>query len=192
MDLGLHSPHYILYMFATLHFHLTSLVVLFVSSCLSYLLLIRIIFFHPEWWSSSVHYMGDSHVISTIYPMDTDLGILSLRRSPHQREFMLHWHLKVCYPFLMLSLGFLGLHSEHVYLCKKKKKKGRLCVFIFYHCVCWCSGVIWLIMFVDESSYVSFPRPFILCIHFCHMFWEWDKWLSLRSSGSLSIPSLCS
>ena len=71
--------------------------------------------------------------------------------------------------------------------CKKKK---RLCVFIFYHCVCWCSGVIWLIMFVDESSYVSFPRPFILCIHFCHMFWEWDKWLSLRSFGSSSIPSL--
>ena len=47
-------------------------------------------------------------------------------------------------------------------------------------------------MFVDESLYVSFSRPFILCIHFCHMFWEWDEWPSLRSSESLSIPSLCS
>ena len=134
--LGVHSPHYILYMFASLHFHLTSSVVLFVSSCLSYLLLICIIFFHPEWWSSSVHYMEDSHVISTIYPTDVGPGILSLRRSHHQREFMLHWHLKVCYPFLMLSLGFLGLHSEHVYLCKKKKKKRTLmCIYFLSLCM---------------------------------------------------------
>ena len=128
LDLGVHSPHYILYMFASLHFHLTSSVVLFVSSYLPCLLLICIIFSHPEWWSSSVHYMEGSHVISTIYPTDVGPGILSLRKSHHQREFMLHWHLRVCYPFLMSSSGISWLRSEHVYLCKKKKiekKNGK-------------------------------------------------------------------
>ena len=134
LDLGVHSPHYILYMFASLHFHLTSSVVLFVSSYLPCLLLICIIFFHPEWWSSSVHYMGGSHVISTIYPTDVGPGILSFRKSHHQREFMLHWHLRVCYPFLMSSLGISWLRSEHVYLCKKKKKK-HVCI-VIYHWVC--------------------------------------------------------
>ena len=39
---------------------------------------------------------------------------------------------------------------------------------ILYHWVCvyWCPRTIWLSMFVDGSSYVSFPRPSILCIHF--------------------------
>ena len=37
---------------------------------------------------------------------------------------------------------------------------------------------------------MSFPRPFILCIHFCRMFWERDEWPSPRESGSLSYPSL--
>ena len=50
---------------------------------LSYLLLVWHHFLHLEWWSPSVHYMEGSHVISTIYHMDTDPGILSLRRSPH-------------------------------------------------------------------------------------------------------------
>ena len=54
---------------------------------------------HPEWWSSSVHYMGDSHIISTIYPTDTDLEILSLRRSSCQREF-----------FVTLVLGSVSIH----------------------------------------------------------------------------------
>ena len=102
------------------------------------------------------------------------------------------------YPFLTSSLGFLSLRSEHVYLyvCKKKWKwkiNRRICVlFSIIEHVYWCSRVIWLIMFVDKSSYVSFPRPFILCIHFCHMFWEWDEWPSLKSFKSLSIPSLYS
>ena len=54
----------------------------------------------------------------------------------------------------------------------------------------WYSRVILSSMFVVESSYVSFPRPFIFCFHFCRMFWERDEWLSLRSFGSLSLPSL--
>ena len=75
----------------------------------------------------------------------------------------------------------------------KKMKKKNSCVLIFIiECVYWCSRVTWLSMFVEGSSYVSFPRPFIFCFHFCRMFWERDEWLSLRSFGSLSLPSLCS
>ena len=37
---------------------------------------------------------------------------------------------------------------------------------IYIECVYWCSRVIILSMFVDESSYVSFLRPSILYIHF--------------------------
>ena len=126
LDLGVHSPHYILYMFASLHFHLTSSVVLFVSSYLPCLLLICITFFHPEWWSSSVHYMGGSHVISTIYPTDVGPGILSLRKSHHQREFMLHWHLRVCYPFWCHLRGFLGcVQSMYTYVKKKRGKRNK-------------------------------------------------------------------
>ena len=39
-------------------------------------------------------------------------------------------------------------------------------VFSIIECVCWCLRVTWSSMFVDESSYVSFPRPSIFCIHF--------------------------
>ena len=63
-------------------------------------------------------------------------------------------------------------------------------VFSIVGCVCWCSRVTISSMFIDGSSYVSFPRPFILCIHFCRMFWERDEWPSPRDSGSLSCPSL--
>ena len=190
LDLGTHSPHYLLYMIASLHFHLTSLVVLFVSSCLSYLLLICIIFFHPKWWSSSIHYMEGSPVISTIYPTDVGPRILSLRRSHLQRKFMLHWHLRVCLSILTSSLGFLGLHSEHVYICKKKKSKCRdvwyslsLSVYIGVRgSLCW----VCLLIGVRMSA----PRDVSFFVFICHMFWEWDEWHSLRSFGSSSIPSL--
>ena len=57
--------------------------------------------------------------------------------------------------------------------------------------VCWCSRVTISSMFVDGSSYVSFPRPFILCIHFMVSFVrEWDEWLSLRGSRPLFLSSL--
>ena len=39
-------------------------------------------------------------------------------------------------------------------------------VFSVIECVFWCSRVTLLSMFVDGSSYVSVPRPSILCIHF--------------------------
>ena len=39
-------------------------------------------------------------------------------------------------------------------------------VFSIIEYVYWCSRVTWLSMFVKGSSYVSFPRPFLLCIHF--------------------------
>ena len=73
------------------------------------------------------------------------------------------------------------------------KKRGA-CVYYFLSLsvYIWCSRVTWLSMFVDGSSYVRFPRPSILCIHFYCIFWEQDEWPSLRSSGSLSFSSLCS
>ena len=37
-------------------------------------------------------------------------------------------------------------------------------------CVYWCLRVTWSSMFVDENSYVSFPRPSIFCIHFVMYF----------------------
>ena len=50
---------------------------------------------------------------------------------------------------------------------KKKKNNKRMClVFSNIECIYWCSMVTLLSMFVDESSYVSFPRLSILCIHF--------------------------
>ena len=42
---------------------------------------------HPKRWSSSVHYIEDSHIISTIYHTDTNSEILSLRISSRQRVF---------------------------------------------------------------------------------------------------------
>ena len=54
----------------------------------------------PEWWSSSIHYMEDSHIISTIYHTNIDLEILSLRRSSCQREF-----LRVCISIIDIIFG---------------------------------------------------------------------------------------
>ena len=49
----------------------------------------------------------------------------------------------------------------------KNKNNKRMCVaFFIIEQVYWCSRVTLLSMFVDGSSYMSFPRPFILCIHF--------------------------
>ena len=63
-------------------------------------------------------------------------------------------------------------------------------VFSIIECVYWYLRVILLSMFVDESLYVSFPRPYIICIHFVIFLWEWDEWPSPRDSRSLSLPSL--
>jgi len=51
--------------------------------------------------------------------------------------------------------------------------------------VCWCSRVTISSMFIDGSSYVSFPRPFILCIHFVVCF------ESEMSSLLLGTPGHC-
>ena len=89
--------------------------------------------------------MGDNHIISTIYPTDTDLEILRLRRSSCQREFVCYFSTWECvYSLLILSLGFICLCSGYVYLyiCKKNKKKTlekkidrkkkHMCVYAWY------------------------------------------------------------
>ena len=67
------------------------------------------------------------------------------------------------------------------------KKKTHVCI-IFYHWVCILMVEGYLIEYV--CWYMSFPRPFMLCIHFYCIFWEQDEWPSLRSSRLLSLPSL--
>ena len=91
---------------------------------------------HPEWWSSSIHYMRDSHIISTIYHTDTDLEILSLRSSSRQREFLLH--LRVCLFFIDIIFGvhlFMFRVCVFIYMLKKRKKKEKnkhMCVCAWY------------------------------------------------------------
>ena len=64
---------------------------------------------------------------------------------------------------------------------------------IFYHWVCISMfkgrfiGYVYWWEFICEH-----PETFHSSYSFCCMFWEWDEWSSLRSSESLSIPSLCS
>ena len=71
-----------------------------------------------------------------------------------------------------------------------KNKKHMCVVFYIIECVYWYSRVTWLCLLTRVREQSIFPRLFILCIHFCCIFWEWDEWHSLRSFGSLSIPSL--
>ena len=124
LELGVHFPHYL---FLSLHHctssHLIGLHLLLYYICRSFC----IISFHPEWWSSLVHCMKGSHVISTIYPTDIDPRILSVKRSPRQREFYVTLAFESVYPFLTSSLELLCLCLEHthLYICKKNKKKMK-------------------------------------------------------------------
>ena len=63
-------------------------------------------------------------------------------------------------------------------------------VFSIIEHVHWYPRVTLLSMFIGESSYVSFLRPFLSRIHFAISFLKWDEWSSLRSSRSLSLLSL--
>ena len=68
---------------------------------------------HPERWSSLVHYMENGHIISTVYPTDTNSEILSLRRSSRQREF-----LRVCLCIIDIIFG------AHLFML-------RVCAFVY-------------------------------------------------------------
>ena len=63
--------------------HHISLVVFFIFFCVIFATCSISSFLHLEWWSSLVHYMEDSHIISIINPTGVDPKILSLRRSSH-------------------------------------------------------------------------------------------------------------
>ena len=64
-------------------------------------------------------------------------------------------------------------------------------VFSIIERVYWYLKITFSSMIVDESSYVSFLGPSLLCIHFVSSFVrEWDEWPYLRGSRSLSFPSL--
>ena len=97
----------------------------------------------------------------------------------------------MCLSIVDIIFGAYFVHVQGVYICIYVKKKKNTCVLLFIiECVYWCLRVTWLSTFVDGSSHVSFPRLFMLCIHFYCIFREWDEWPSPRSSGSLSLPSL--
>ena len=64
-------------------------------------------------------------------------------------------------------------------------------VFSIIERVYWYLKITFSSMIVDESSYVSFLGPSLLCIHFVSSFVrEWDEWPYLKGSRSLSFPSL--
>ena len=56
--------------------------------------------------------------------------------------------------------------------------------------VYWYLRVILSSMFVGESSSVSFLKSSFSLYSLWRVFWEWDEWLSLKSSVLLSLPSL--
>ena len=62
-------------------------------------------------------------------------------------------------------------------------------VFSIIERVYWYLRVILSSMFVVESSHVSFPRSYFICIYFVIFLWEWNEWPSPRDSRSLSFPS---
>ena len=66
--------------------------------------------------------MEDGHIISTVYPTNIDLEILSLRRSSHQREF-----LRVCLSIIDIIFGGSFVYVQGMYICiyEKKKKKTK-------------------------------------------------------------------
>ena len=64
-------------------------------------------------------------------------------------------------------------------------------VFSIIERVYWYLKITFSSMIVDESSYVSFLGPSLLCIHFVSSFVrEWDEWPYIKGSRSLSFPSL--
>ena len=80
---------------------------------------------HPEWWPSSVHYMEDSHVFSTIYLTDTDSEILSLRKPSRQREFFVTLALESVSIHHWYHLLGLFVHVQGVCICIYVKKKNE-------------------------------------------------------------------
>ena len=72
----------------------------------------------------------------------------------------------------------------------KNNKRMRVVFSIIEH-VYWCSRVILLSMFLLEFV-CELPETLHFMYSFCRIFWEWDEWLSLRSSRSLAFPSLSS
>ena len=117
--------HYFSYHHTIAFHHISLVVFFFFFFFVSFTTCFSSSFPHPEWWSSSVHYMEDGHIISIICTMDIDLKTLSLRRSYHWREFMVLWCLRA-HPSIinLVPLVFICLCSGyvHLYICKKKKK----------------------------------------------------------------------
>ena len=76
----------------------------------------------------------------------------------------------------------------------EKKRKISTCVFvhsILHHWVCILMFEGHLIMYVCLWEFVcELSKALYFLYSFCRVFWEWGEWLSLRSSVSLSFPSL--
>ena len=107
LDLGAHSSYYL---FSSLHHCIPSYLIGYVLHIFFFILSTACFAsysFHPEWWSSSVHYMEGSHIITIIYPTNTGSKILSLRRSSCHREFCYLSAQERVYPLLISSLGLI-------------------------------------------------------------------------------------
>ena len=107
LDLGARSSHYL---FSSLHHCIPSYLIGYVLHLFFFILSTACFAsysFHLEWWSSSIHYMEGSHIITIIYPKNTGSKILRLRRSSCQREFCFLSARERVYALLISSLGLI-------------------------------------------------------------------------------------
>ena len=111
---------------ALLHSFISHQSCFFVSHSLFYLLVLLHILSTSSGNPPQFITWGDSYIISTIYHTDTDLEILSLRRSSCQREFLLPQHLGVCIFIIGIIFGVhLSIFRVCVFVC--------VCVYIYIY-----------------------------------------------------------
>ena len=162
-----------------LHFHLI-LLVMFLSSSLSYLLLVCFIFlFTLSGDPPSVHHMEDSHIISTIYLADTSLEILSLRRSSRQREFVCYLSTWECV-YLLLMIWDSFVHVQGTRICIYVKKNSA-CVYVHsvldhWVCILMFGGHFYRVCSLLGVRMWAIWDP-MLFVLLCHIY-LWERWVT--------------
>ena len=165
--------------------------------CLFFLILSTTCLFHislhPEWWSSSVHHMEDSHVIfhhlsrghlfrdpwfEKVISLETVLGCLSTWVGVH--------------PLSTSPLGFICSCSGYVYLYiwkkkwnekkkKKKKKKISTCVYVPSILHCWVCMLMFEGHCIEYVCWWEFVCELPETLHFLYSFLSyilWARWVT--------------
>ena len=136
-------------------------------------------FLHPKWWSFSVHYMEDSHVISTIYLTDIGLEILSLRRSSRQREFVCYLSTWECV-YLLLMIWDSFVHVQGTRICIYVKKNSA-CVYVHsvldhWVCILMFGGHFYRVCSLLGVRMWALWDP-MLFVLLCHIY-LWERWVT--------------